>query len=166
MLKQLQLDLFTIQPLLHSYFSIGSNDSNELILKDRATIEFDANEVPSFLAFEDDSGYLKAAEQYVYNSTVQLYVKNLDWVSKWVKHMDSSLSLTLDKNLATTVKYSNAYNTFDLRLETGSDFNPKSITWQTNPFAQYPTNTSSYYQHTFSTDQFSNDIDVNYKATI
>ena len=157
------IDLFTIQPLLHSYFSIGSNDSNELILKDRATIEFDANEVPSFLAFEDDSGYLKAAEQYVYNSTVQLYVKNPDWVSKWVKHMDSSLSLTLDKNLATTVKYSNAYNTFDLRLETGSDFNPKSITWQTNPFAQYPTNTSSYYQHAFSTDQFSNDIDVFYK---
>ena len=49
-------DLFTIQPLLHSYVSIGSNDSNELILKDRATIVFDANEVPSFLAFEDDSG--------------------------------------------------------------------------------------------------------------
>jgi hypothetical protein len=156
-------DLFTIQPLLHSYFSIGSNNSNELVLIDRATIEFDANELSSFLAFEDDNGYLKATEQYVYDTNSQLYIKNPDWVSKWVKHMDSSLNLTSDKSLATPVKYNNAYNTFDLRLETGSDFNPKSIAWQTNPFAQYPTNTSSYSQHVFSTDQFSKDIDVFYK---
>ncbi len=156
-------DLFTIQPLLHSYFSIGSNNSSELVLIDRATIEFDANELSSFLAFEDDNGYLKATEQYVYDTNVQLYIKNPDWVSKWIKHMDLSLNLTPDKSLATPVKYNNAYNTFDLRLETGSDFNPKSIAWQTNPFAQYPTNTSSYSQHVFSTYQFSKDIDVFYK---
>ena len=57
----------------------------------------------------------------------------------------------------------------DVKVATGSDFNPQSTTWQPNSFAAYPTNNNGeisawdYYDSGLKTNQFYNNVDDDYQ---
>ena len=55
-------------------------------------------------------------------------------------------------------------------VESGSDFNPQSTSWQTNTFAAYPTDINTgepsawdYYDSPLKTNQFYNNVDDDYQ---
>jgi hypothetical protein len=51
----------------------------------------------------------------------------------------------------------------DVEIETGSDFNPKSTTWQENDFAAYPNDVWTY-DNSDLYDKFLKDVDANYQT--
>ena len=162
-LESIQENAFTIQPLLHSYYSLDFNNSDELIINDRATIEINSDNTSSFLAFELDENHLKATAQYIFETGSNTFKKSENWIDMWISIENSVLKLTDDKLKALELSFKNPYSSLELRLMSGSDFDPKSTQWQTNPVAVYPTNTSNYIQHPFSSTQFSGEIDDFYK---
>ncbi|MEO9475713.1 MAG: T9SS type A sorting domain-containing protein [Cyclobacteriaceae bacterium] len=133
---------YKLVPFLHSYFAINSADNADLNVTDAGSY---------FVADQSSNGYLliefsgspsatriSATSQWVWNNANAAFEEVTDWPTKWLQIDGSNVAWTETENDATLIFLADTHDLIDLKLEDGSDFNPASITYQTNATAEIP----------------------------
>ena len=173
---------YTLHPWLASYHAldadedIGSASADFVVIRDKNSLYMTEQSTIAFLVFtlsgSPSSTIIKATSRYFYNtlSDSANYELDAEWSSdQWLKLDAASVTLTTDVSEATEFMLADANELIDVKVSTGSDFNPQSTTWQPNSFAAYPTNNNGeisawdYYDSGLKTNQFYNNVDDDYQ---
>ena len=165
---------FTIHPELASYYAADADGTN-LTIRDKSSYYQPEQSTSAYLVFtitntQSSLNTIKASSRYVYSSNTGDYAIDNSWQDHWVKlNTDMSVTLTATETEATEWTFADASGLIDVSTDQGSDFNPGSITWQSNSFAAYPTNNNGeisawdYYNSGLKTNQFYNNVDDDYQ---
>ena len=173
---------YTLHPWLASYHAldadvdIGSASADFVVIRDKNSLYMTEQSTIAFLVFtlsgSPSSTIIKATSRYFYNTSSDSanYELDAEWSSdQWLKLDATSVTLTTDASEATEFMLADANELIDVKVSTGSDFNPQSTTWQPNSFAAYPTNNNGevsawdYYDSGLKTNQFYNNVDDDYQ---
>ena len=173
---------YTLHPWLASYHALdadvdtGSASADFVVIRDKNSLYMTEQSTIAFLVFtlsgSPSSTIIKATSRYFYNTSSDSanYELDAEWSSdQWLKLDAPSVTLTTDASEATEFMLANANELIDVKVSTGSDFNPQSTTWQPNSFAAYPTNNNGeisawdYYDSGLKTNQFYNNVDDDYQ---
>ena len=173
---------YTLHPWLASYHAldadvdIGSASADFVVIRDKNSLYMTEQSTIAFLVFtlsgSPSSTTVKATSRYFYNASSDSanYELDAEWSSdQWLKLDATSVTLTTDASEATEFMLADANELIDVKVSTGSDFNPQSTTWQPNSFAAYPTNNNGeisawdYYDSGLKTNQFYNNVDDDYQ---
>ena len=173
---------YTLHPWLASYHALdadvdtGSASADFVVIRDKNSLYMTEQSTIAFLVFtlsgSPSSTTVKATSRYFYNASSDSanYELDAEWSSdQWLKLDAASVTLTTDVSEATEFMLADANELIDVKVSTGSDFNPQSTTWQPNSFAAYPTNNNGeisawdYYDSGLKTNQFYNNVDDDYQ---
>ena len=173
---------YTLHPWLASYHAldadvdIGSASGDFVVIRDKNSLYMTEQSTIAFLVFtlsgSPSSTIVKATSRYFYNTSSDSanYELDTEWSSdQWLRLDATSVILTTDASEATEFMLADANELIDVKVSTGSDFNPQSTTWQPNSFAAYPTNNNGeisawdYYDSGLKTNQFYNNVDDDYQ---
>ena len=173
---------YTLHPWLASYHALdadvdtGSASADFVVIRDKNSLYMTEQSTIAFLVFtlsgSPSSTTVKATSRYFYNASSDSanYELDTEWSSdQWLKLDATSVTLTTNASEATEFMLADANELIDVKVSTGSDFNPQSTTWQPNSFAAYPTNNNGeisawdYYDSGLKTNQFYNNVDDDYQ---
>ena len=147
---------YSIRPELATYSAIDANESTEessashLLVRDIKRIEFADQDIAAYLGFRIESGsesnsfFIKASNRYFFDDSDENFLPDSSWSSgQWLKLDANNVSLVASIEQATEFQFFDASDLINFVIKTGSDFNPASIAWQTNSFADWPKNSST-----------------------
>ena len=170
--------VYTIHPMLGSYYALDSEmDGGLLKVRDKSSFYHTEQDTNSYLVFDlgslsNEGTIITAVSRYVYDNESKSYELDNNWTPYlYIKlNSDQTLSLTGEITEATEWKIMDADALINTNVESGSDFNPQSTSWQTNTFAAYPTDANTgelsawnYNDSPLKTNQFYNNVDDDYQ---
>ncbi|MAJ51734.1 MAG: hypothetical protein CMB82_09000 [Flammeovirgaceae bacterium] len=158
---------YQLNSFVHNYYALDVNDNNTAILSDRGTY---------YIADSDNTGYLgitfstnasaatiTASSKYEYNASTSSFTELTTWTDKYLKINGTSLEWTSTSSDASSFFLADPNDLIDLEIEAGSDFNPKSTSYQPNAWAAFP---ESINPTSTGFSNLSNDLDESYHAQL
>jgi len=133
---------YRVNPFLHSYYSLGIDDSENLVCSDGGTMQIAESTEQGFLVIETSgatsSAKIKAVSHWEYDSNMDTVSEASGWTNRWLQNDNGSLSWTTDESSASSFFLASVAELIDLEIEDGSDFNPLSVAYQPNASADLP----------------------------
>ncbi len=133
---------YKINPFLHSYFSIGTDEEGNVVCSDAGTMQIAESAQQGFLLVEftgqTSSAKIKATGQWIYDPSADTVVDNSEnWATQWLQMNDGVLKWISAESEASTFMLADATDLIALEIEEGSDFNPLRVEYQLNETAPF-----------------------------
>ena len=139
--------LYKVTPLMHSYYNMNSDSLYNLNATDGGSFYMTDSVETGYvlIKFEEtaDSVVIKAEEKWVYNTNTGQIEEVSNWVDRYLMVDNESLVWTTDIGNASAFMIADATEIIDIEIDNGSDFNPLSVSYQTNATAAIPSNIES-----------------------
>ena len=159
---------YTLNSLLHSFFSINSDGTNSAISSDAGSFYIHEDSNGGYLLIEfggtSASTTIRATSQWDYNVGLDSIIENTGWTAKYLMISGNSLSWTTSIGSATDFTLLDATDLIDIEIAAASEFNPVSLSYQTNATAALPA-VDSMANSTIIT-RISNDMDASYTGQL
>lgn len=130
---------FRINPFLHSYYGLNSNDTNSVTCTNGGSY-YISEETSSGFVLVNFSGTASstkiiAVAKYEYDIATESLVEVQNWTPKYMVDNGTSINWSTDSADASNFYLADANSLLNLTIENGSDFNPNSIPYQPNASA-------------------------------
>jgi len=157
--------LYKLNPLLHSYYNVNSNSSNDATCTDGGSYYMSqpTNIGHLLLEFPGTTGSTKiqATSQWVYNAIGDSLEENISWTTKYLMINGNNLEWTSVQANGSNFTLTEATDLLDIEIALGSDFNPTNITYQPNSTAEIPSGITDMASSAIITN-LPNEIDAQY----
>ncbi|MDP4764658.1 MAG: T9SS type A sorting domain-containing protein [Salibacteraceae bacterium] len=154
---------YKLNPLLHSYYHINSNGSNEAINTDGGTYYIYEETNTGYLIVEfvgsANATKIKAVSKWQYDATSEEVIEVSNYTAQYLQMSGENLTWNTNAANASTFFLADANDFLNIEIAMGSDFNPSGITYQTNATAALP-NVSS--MENSQLNNIAMDLDANY----
>lgn len=133
---------YKVNPFLHSYYNLNSSSSYDANSTDGGTYYMSDATNTGYLLIEfvgtSASTTIKAVSQWEYNSVTDSIEETTSWTDRYLKINGTNLTWTSVSADASSFFLADANDLIDLEVAAGSDFNPVSISYQSNATAAIP----------------------------